>query len=139
MGFLHFEIFQMLAQLPDNYKLKNKLKTQNKQNTGFTLTIDGFIKPVSLELLSHHFNWPLLDGSLSAVIPSTTYNEKYLKVGGAMMMQVFDGTIIVKDLEIIEPLQDYAQLSANIDLNNLNLQSLTKTYNFGEIQGRSSN
>jgi len=134
-GALHinsFKIAQMLAQLPDSYKLK----TQNKQDNGFTLTIDAFLKPVSLKLLSRHFNWPLLDGTLSAVIPSTTYNEKYLKVGGAMMLQVFDGTIIVKDLEILEPLKSYAQLSANIDLNNLNLQSLTKTYNFGEIQGR---
>ena len=134
-GALHinsFEIAQMLEQLPDSYKLK----TQNEKNNAFTLTIDGFLKPLSLELLSRHFNWPLLDGTLSAVIPSTTYNEKYLKVGGAMMLQVFDGTIIVKDLEILEPLKSYAQLSANIDLNNLNLQSLTKTYNFGEIQGR---
>ncbi|MCU7801171.1 MAG: hypothetical protein KZQ70_13800 [gamma proteobacterium symbiont of Lucinoma myriamae] len=135
-GALHInslEISQMLSRFPDSYKVKNNL---NSKNNGLTLTIDGFIKPVSLELLSRHFNWPLLDGSLSAVIPSTSYNEKYLKVGGALMMHVFDGTIIVKDLEIVEPLKDYAQLSANIDLNNLNLQSLTKTYNFGEIQGR---
>ncbi len=101
-----------------------------------TLSIDGFIRPVSLELISRHFNWQPLNGQLSAVIPATSYNEKYLKVGGAMMLKVFDGTIIVKDLEIIEPLKSYAQLSANIDLNNLDLQSLTKTYNFGEIHGR---
>jgi len=101
-----------------------------------TLTIDGFIKPVSLELISRHFNWPPLNGQLSAVIPATSYNEKYLKIGGAMMLKVFDGTIIVKNLEVIEPLKSYAQLSANIDLNNLDLQLLTKTYNFGEIHGR---
>lgn len=134
-GALHInslKMSKMFAALPDYYKLPSKKQTDN----GFTLTIDGFIKPISLELVSNHFDWPLLDGTLSAVIPSTTYNEKYLKVGGALMMQVFDGNIIVKDLEIVEPLKDYAQLSANIDLNNLNLQSLTKTYNFGEIQGR---
>lgn len=105
-------------------------------NNGFTLTVDGHIKPVSLNLLSTHFQWPLLDGSLSAMIPETTYNEKYLTVGGALMLHVFDGVIIVKDLKIVEPLKEYAQLFANIDLNNLSLNSLTKTYNFGEIQGR---
>ncbi len=101
-----------------------------------TLTVDGTIKPVSMALVSEHFGWPELDGSLSAVIPETTYNEKHLIVGGALMLQLFDGVIIVKDLVINEPLDDYAQLFANIDLNNLNLQSLTRTFNFGEIQGR---
>lgn len=105
-------------------------------NESFTLTIEGFIKPISLKLLSQHFNWPVLEGSLSAVIPAITYNEKNLKMGGAMMLQVFDGHIIIKDLAILDPLESYAQLSANIDLNNLDLKSLTKTYDFGEIQGR---
>ncbi len=139
-GALHInslEISQMLGNLPDAYKQVTDKQVKNSPtSTGLTITIDGFIKPVSLALLSEHFGWPLLDGSLSAVIPSTTYNEKYLKVGGALMLQVFDGIIIIKDLEIVEPLQSYAQLFANIDLNNLNLQALTKTYNFGEIQGR---
>ncbi|MCU7952496.1 MAG: hypothetical protein KZQ64_03755 [gamma proteobacterium symbiont of Bathyaustriella thionipta] len=135
-GALHlnnFEITQFFEHMPENYQLNNKSLSPDN---GLTLTMDGFIKPISLELLSSHFDWPLLDGHLSGVIPSTTYNEKFLKVGGAIMLQVFDGTIIVKDLNIIEPLKDYAQLTANIDFNNLNLKSLTKTYNFGEIRGR---
>lgn len=105
-------------------------------NQGFTLTVDGTIKPVSMSLLSSYFDWPLLNGTLSAVIPSTTYNEKHLTIGGALMLNLFDGVIIIKDLQIDEPLKDYAQLFANIDLNNINLKSLTKTYNFGEIEGR---
>jgi hypothetical protein len=115
---------------------KRKIKTKSEHKGGMTLTVDGMIKPVSLALLSEHFNWPLLDGSLSAVIPSTTYNEQFLTVGGALMLKVFDGIIIIKDLRIDEPLQDYAQLFANIDLINLSLKSLTKTYNFGQIEGR---
>jgi hypothetical protein len=100
------------------------------------LTIDGIIEPVSLALVSSHFNWPLLDGQLAAVIPSTHYNQHQLRMGGAMMLQVFDGTIIIKNLAINEPLSGAAQLTANIDLNQLDLQSLTRTYDFGEIQGR---
>ena len=113
----------------------NNLNIKNIAQS-MTLSIDGMIKPVSLEQVSEHFGWPLLDGKLSAVIPETTYNEHYLEVGGAMMLQVFDGNIIIKDLSIEQPLLDSARLFANIDLNNLNLQSLTKTYNFGEILGR---
>ncbi|WP_214660577.1 hypothetical protein [sulfur-oxidizing endosymbiont of Gigantopelta aegis] len=111
-------------------------KNKEAHSKGMTLTVDGMIKPVSLALLSEHYDWPLLAGSLSAVIPSTTYNEQYLTVGGALMLKVFDGVVIIKDLRIDEPLQDYAQLFANIDLINLSLESLTKTYNFGQIEGR---
>lgn len=108
---------------------------QNKKQ-GLTIKIDGLIKPVSLKLVSEHFNWPVLDGKLSAVIPATSYNSHLLTVGGAMMMQVFDGTIIFKDLKIEHPLEDNAFFFANIDLLNIDLESLTKTFNFGEIEGR---
>ena len=116
-------------------EVTNIFQSENEQQP-LNIAIDGMIKPVSLKLISNHFDWPELDGKLSAVIPYTTYNEQYLKVGGAMLMQVFDGNIIIKDLIIEQPLLPSARLFANIDLNNLNLKSLTRTYNFGEIEGR---
>ena len=119
----------------DGALIINSLQVQDLLDD-LKLTIDGIIEPVSLELLSSHFNWPVLDGKLGAVIPATHYSQQQLRMGGAMMLQVFDGTIIIKDLIINEPLADTAQLTANIDLNQLDLQSLTRTYDFGEIQGR---
>lgn len=119
----------------DGALIINSLQVENF-NEDLNLTIDGIIEPISLAAVSSHFNWPLLDGKLAAVIPSTHYNQHQLRMGGAMMMQVFDGTIIFKDLVINEPLSGAAQLTANIDLNHLDLQSLTRTYDFGEIQGR---
>lgn len=119
----------------DGALLINSLQMEHF-NDDMDLTIDGIIEPVSLAEVSSHFDWPLLDGKLAAVIPSTNYNTQQLRMGGAMMMQVFDGTIIFKDLVINEPISGAAQLKANIDLNHLNLQSLTRTYDFGEIQGR---
>ena|GEM_PF-3495099 len=133
-GALHLNSLSMTQFLPEKLSLNKEAGTIHTD--GFTLMVDGFIKPVSLDLVASYFNWPALDGSLSAVIPATTYNENYLTVGGAMMLKVFDGIIIIKDLKINDPLKDYAQLQANIDLNNLDLKSLTRTYNFGEIQGR---
>ena len=116
-------------------EVSNIIQSEDDQQP-LNIAIDGMVKPVSLKLISNHFNWPELDGKLSAIIPYTTYNEQYLKVGGAMMMQVFDGNIIIKDLVIEQPLLPSARLFANIDLNNLDLKSLTQTYNFGEIEGR---
>jgi len=125
------------AKIPvfDGALVINSLLMEN-MNKDLELTINGIIEPVSLEQVSSHFNWPLLDGKLAAVIPSTQYNQHQLRMGGAMMLQVFDGSIIIKDLVINEPLSEAAQLTANLDLNQLDLQSLTSTYDFGEIQGR---
>jgi len=142
-GALHLnslELTQFFHELSDFITINPQIPVSKNKSAlafdGLTLTVDGMIKPVSMGLVSEHFAWPKLEGTLSAVIPETTYNEKHLIVGGALMLQLFDGVIIVKDLVINEPLDDYAQLFANIDLNNLNLQPLTRTYNFGEIQGR---
>ena len=138
-GALHInslEVSQIFPQTNPQANSQISQQAAHNKSEGFTLTVDGMIKPVSMSLLSSYFDWPLLDGTLSAVIPSTTYNEKHLTIGGALMLHLFDGVIIIKDLQIDEPLKDYAQLFANIDLNNLNLKSLTKTYNFGEIEGR---
>lgn len=127
-GFLHINSLELtqIGQSADEFK----------QQSGMNIAIDGMIKPISLDLMSRHFDWPLLDGKLSAVIPYTTYNAHLLELGGALMMQVFDGVIIIKDLKIEQPLSDSARLFSNIDLNNINLQSLTKTFDFGEIEGR---
>ncbi|MCU7836810.1 MAG: hypothetical protein KZQ83_16365 [gamma proteobacterium symbiont of Taylorina sp.] len=119
----------------DHLDIKHMDQT-SEADRKMTLVVDGMIKPISLSLISEHFNWPVMDGKLSAIIPSTTYGKDHFKIGGAMLLQVFDGTIIIKNLTIENPLQDYARLQANIDLNHLNLESLTKTYDFGEIQGR---
>ncbi len=127
-GALHINSLQL-------NRLGEPVSEQDK-STGMIISIDGLIKPVSLKLISEHFNWPLLDGKLSAVIPETTYTRHRLTVGGAMMMRVFDGNIIFKDLKIDHPLDERGRFFANIDLLNLDLKSLTKTFNFGEIEGR---
>ena len=124
------------AEASLNQSQSQFISSEVSQKPGMTLSIDGMIKPISLEQVSDYFGWPLLDGTISAVIPATIYNENLLQVGGAMMLQVFDGVVIIKDLTIEQPLQGSARLTTNIDLNNLNLESLTKTYNFGKIQGR---
>ena len=121
----------------DHFEIKNFAQQDNEVNKQkMSIVFDGLINPISLTEISHYFDWPILDGSLSAIIPTSSYSDEQFTIGGAMMLQVFDGFIIIKDLKIENPLEDFARLEANIDLNNLSLQALTNTYDFGEIQGR---
>jgi hypothetical protein len=96
----------------------------------------GLLTPVSMQALTEAFGWPLMEGKLSGVIPEVTYRDQQIDIAGALQIKVFDGTIILKDLQLQSPFGSLPQLTANLDLQRLDLALLTKTFDFGEISGR---
>ncbi len=99
-------------------------------------TFEGLLTPISMELLSSALDWPVLHGKLSGVIPQLSYTEQQIKVDGALMVKLFDGTSIIRDLRLSKPFGSLPQLYANIDLLNLDLETLTRTFEFGKITGK---
>lgn len=97
---------------------------------------EGFLKPVSMRALSHAFGWPSMEGKLSGVIPGITYADGRVLVDGVLLMRVFDGDITLRDVEIDDPFGIAPALRGNMSLRNLDLESLTRTFAFGEITGR---
>jgi hypothetical protein len=51
-------------------------------------------------------------------------------------MRVFDGSVVIKNLRFTEPFGIVPRLSADVDLNDLDLESLTRAFSFGRIEGR---
>ena len=99
-------------------------------------TFDGLLTPISMESLSTAMNWPLLHGKLSGVIPKVSYINQQVKIDGALMVKLFEGTTIIRDLRLHKPLGPLPQLYANIDLKGLDLEVLTQTFDFGKISGK---
>lgn len=97
---------------------------------GATLT------PVSLADFSHAVGWPALDGKLAAGIPMVTYSNGHLRADGAMGFDVFGGSVVVRNLAMQNPLGLAPRLWADIEMRNLDLESLTRTYAFGAMTGR---
>jgi hypothetical protein len=75
-------------------------------------------------------------GTLSGEIPLVKYERSTISVEGALLLKVFDGTIIIKDLTLYEPLGIAPRLTANVDMKRLDLDLVTRAFSFGNITGR---
>jgi hypothetical protein len=91
---------------------------------------------ISMQKLSSALHWPEMHGSLSGSIPKVSYQDKLLKVDGTLLFRVFDGTVLANHLELFDPFGRAPRLSGNLDMRELDLDLLTRTFSFGNIQGR---
>lgn len=94
------------------------------------------LAPVSMPDVSRAFKLPIMQGKASAVIPLVTYSGGILTTDGEMVLNVFDGTATVTQLTMQNPLGNIPRLSADMNLRNLDLGELTRTFSFGAIEGK---
>jgi hypothetical protein len=99
-------------------------------------SFSGGLTPVSMERFTQAVGWPVMHGVIAAQIPKVTYARSTLRVGGALVFNVFDGTVEARNLELIEPFGKAPRLAADLDMRNLDLDQLTRTFSFGSITGR---
>lgn len=85
--------------------------------------------------LAKSLDWPAFTGQLSGRIPQARYAEDRLDFDGGLAMQVFGGRITVSSLAMERPFGVAPTLSADIALDDLDLESLTGVLGFGEISG----
>ena len=85
--------------------------------------------------LAKALDWPPFQGQLDGRIPKVRYANDRLDFDGALTAQVFEGTVLVSGLSMERPFGTAPTLSADIVLDNLDLQSLTEVFGFGEITG----
>jgi hypothetical protein len=103
---------------------------------GWRWEFGGGLSPVSMEALTGAQGIPTMHGSLSGVIPRVRYARSTLAMEGALLIRVFDGTVVVKDLALLEPLGRAPRLLGELDAHGLDLDLLTRTFSFGSMQGR---
>ncbi|HET8807314.1 MAG TPA: hypothetical protein VFM76_02955 [Methylophaga sp.] len=104
--------------------------------TGSSWQFEGLLKPLSMQALTNALGWPEMDGKLSGVIPRVSYQNQQIDIDGALLVKVFDGTTVIKDLKLQSPFGSLPQLYGNIDMQQIDLELLTRTFDFGKISGR---
>ena len=124
-----------LPLLDGNLRIESLSITQ-PATPAMSLQLSGGLTPVSMEAFSAALDWPTMTGKLSGVIPSLSYTNSKIDIGGAMLMQAFDGDIVVRNLQLERPFGVVPLLSADVDLDNIDLDTLTRTFAFGRIQGK---
>ncbi len=124
-------------QLPvlDGNLAIESLELQRKQE-GPEVTFQGAVNGISMNAFSQAVGWPLLAGQLSGSVPRVSYQNGNLQVDGEMRVQVFDGEVRVKDLHLDDLFGVLPRARADLELRNLDLETLTRTFSFGKITGQ---
>ena len=120
----------------DGALLVNEFSLHKEIGNKTQWTFDGLVTPISMESLSAALGWPVLHGKLSGVIPKVSYVNQQIQVDGALMVKLFEGTTVIRDLRLNKPFGALPQLYANVDLTGLDLEILTQTFDFGKITGK---
>jgi hypothetical protein len=94
------------------------------------------LQQLDVAQLAKAFGWPAFTGELSGEIPQAHYAAERLEFDGGLRMQVFDGEVAVSALSMERPFGVAPTLSADIALDDLDLESLTGVFGFGSITGR---
>lgn len=101
-----------------------------------TWTATASLRDISLEQLTTLLEWPPFGGSVNAQLRDMKYADKVFSIGGGLELQAFDGRIQVAGLKIRDPLGAVPILTADAQLDGLDLTALTQTYSFGRIDGK---
>ena len=125
------------VQIPvlDGKLLVNDFATSGERGS-WRWRFSGALAPVSMQQLTASLGLPAMHGTLSAAIPTVTYQESTVRADGALLFNVFDGSIVAQNLVLEDPLGRVPRLKANVDMRNLDLDLLTRTFSFGNITGR---
>lgn len=99
---------------------------------------DGLLTPLSMTTLSQALGWPPLAGKFSGMMPEVRYGNGRLKVGGSLLMRIFEGDITITDLRIDDLFGVTPEAFANVNLRDLDLETLTRTFDVGRIEGKLS-
>jgi hypothetical protein len=108
--------------------------SEPEQEPDIRLRLD--LEELDMEQLTAAFGWPSFSGKVSGQIPGVQLQDGVLDVEGGIRVDVFDGVIQMDQLRIERPFGVLPSLSANIEVDNLDLQQLTSTFSFGQISGR---
>ncbi len=102
------------------------------------LVLDARIEPVDLARLTRALDWPELGGQLAGRFPGVTYSDQRLAFTGGIEIDAFSGRVGVEELVIERLFSSAPALSAQVELERLDLIEATGAFGFGRMEGQAS-
>ena len=94
------------------------------------------MQSLDLASLSQRLGWPKFTGSIGGRIPSASFQNDILTLDGGLQMNLFGGSINLQDLSMERPFGTAPTLSANVKIQDIDLEPMTQVFGFGSITGR---
>lgn len=98
----------------------------------FGLTLEA----VDVGAMAKAFGLPEFRGELNGEIPHARFADDQLTFDGDLSLGVFDGAVQITRLAMERPFGTAPTLSADIDIDDVDLLRLTEVFDFGSITGR---
>ena len=105
---------------------------------GPEVEFEGGLRAISLQLLTEALGWPRFAGKLAGIVPRVSYGADGLRVDGRLLVQVFDGEVVLSGLRIRDLFGVAPTLEVSADVRRLELELFTRAFDFGRIEGRLS-
>lgn len=103
---------------------------------GIRFALGATLQDLDLGSLSQRLGWPAFEGSISGRIPAARYQDNVLTLDGGLTMQLFGGSVALSSLEMERPFGVAPTLSADVAIQDIDLEPLTAAFGFGSITGR---
>jgi hypothetical protein len=99
------------------------------------LSFSAEAKRVQLDELTDALNWHRFSGILTGSIPQVRSEGNLLRTSGEIRAEVFGGLVRIGKLEIENPFSTLASIKLDAILSGIELEQLSKTFEFGRISG----
>ncbi len=107
-----------------------------KTNDDWNLRFDGYLTPISMEAFSRALGWPVMAGKISGMIPGISYQSGRMSVDGAILLQMFEGSLVLRHLVLEDIFGPLPAMTSDIEIKGIDLETLTRTFSFGKITGK---
>ncbi|HMB43759.1 MAG TPA: hypothetical protein VKM00_07780, partial [Luteimonas sp.] len=94
------------------------------------------LQNLDLNSLSQRLGWPPFTGTIGGKIPKAHFENNILTLDGGLTINVFGGSVALRDLVMERPFGVAPTLSANVELQDIDLEPMTSVFGFGSITGR---
>lgn len=107
-------------------------------DAGPDVRFEGGVRAISLELLTEVLGWPRFSGRLAGMIPRVRLDRGDVSVDGRLLVQVFDGDVVLRDVWLHDLFGRAPELGLSGELQRLDLELITRAFDVGRVQGRIS-
>jgi hypothetical protein len=98
-------------------------------------TLGVALHDLELEEMSRAFGWPRLTGVVVGSMPSLTVERRRIHSDGEIGIDVFGGSVRMRNLRVEEPLSPVPTVRFDLDIADISLAQLTSTLEIGKISG----